>query len=80
MKKRREQFSEELCAICYEYFKQQEDFDEEDSQYDTKSIRDWPSHFDIETVPIISETELKPKPLAPKTESVGSYLSRLDVG
>ena len=28
MLKRREQFSEELCAICYEYFQSLDEFDD----------------------------------------------------
>ena len=61
MKKRREQFSEELVAICYDFYHDQKEEEESD---DTQSIRNWPPHFDVENVTELGEFELKPKPVS----------------
>ena len=56
---RREAFSEELVATCYDFYAEQHLNGEFD---DTQSIRDWPVTFDVNDVPEIEERPLKDKP------------------
>ena len=71
-----------MSATCYEYFQaQQQGSDCDDSQYDTESIQNWPTHFNIESVPHVEEAELKEKPVIQhgKSESIGNFFKNTNI-
>jgi len=55
---RKKQFSEELVAMSFDYYKDKH----QDEDIDAMSIKQWPENFDLDEVPGVLEHELKPKP------------------
>lgn len=72
---RKKQFSEELVAMSFDYYKENNN----DEDVDGLSIKNWPANFDLDEVPGILEQELKPKPDTHRSESVNDYFKGMDI-
>jgi hypothetical protein len=67
-------------ATCFEFFKiNQQSPDDENSEYDTQSIKQWPDNFHLENVPELTEYQLKERPHITRQESVSTFLLKTDI-
>jgi hypothetical protein len=73
LRRRRDAFSDELVATCYDYYADNHSIGEED---DAQSIRGWPVDFDVNEVPEILEHPLKEKPEVKVMQSMNEFLSK----
>ena len=72
---RKKQFSEELVAMSFDYYKE----NNKDEDIDGLSIKNWPENFVLDEVPGIIEYELKAKPDTQRSESVNDYFKGMDI-